>query len=304
MQQAQRLIAEPAILGAMAFWQGPPLDINALLPFVTVPLRPLAGNPLESWPALGPVEAGRNGRVISATDGAMMFGMVLVGKEDIETATHQAYIGLFDAVDGSATPHVIRIWNYVPHITGIENGAERYRRFNAGRQQAFHDRRAGVVAPPAACALGSMAGHQVLFFLAAAHPGIAIENPRQISAYRYPEQYGKHRPAFSRAMLCGSTLYVSGTASIVGHETLHAGNIESQTHETVTNLQAVLSESERHGFTRPANGRLNAYLRYPDQLPTIQRIVSQAFPDCEIAFAHAEICRPDLLIEIEACFGK
>ena len=304
MQQAQKILAHPAILGAMAFWHGPPLDIDASLPFVTVPLKPLDGNPLQSWPALGPVEAGRINRVISATDGAAMFGMVLVGKEEIEAATRQAYTDLFDAVDGSATPHLIRIWNYIPHITAIEDGTERYRLFNAGRQAAFRDRRAGVIDPPAACALGSVTGHQLLFFMAAVEPGIAIENPRQVSAYHYPEAYGQQRPAFSRAILARDTLFISGTASIVGHETLHAGDVEAQARETIANLQAVLKEAERRGFNAaPGKARLNVYLRHPGTLQAVRRIIGESFPNEDVAYVHAEICRPDLLVEVEGCFS-
>ena len=34
-----------------------------------------------------------------------------------------------------------------------------------------------------------------------AHAGHAVENPRQVSAYRYPRQYGPQPPRFARAML-------------------------------------------------------------------------------------------------------
>ena len=61
-------------------------------------------------------------------------------------------------------------------------------------------------------------------WLATKQPGIAIENPRQVSAFAYPRDYGPVAPGFSRAMLLpGDTplLLISGTASIVGHASQH-----------------------------------------------------------------------------------
>ena len=37
-------------------------------------------------------------------------------------------------------------------------------------------------------------------------------------------------------------LFVSGTASIVGHETQHRGDVVAQTRETLANLSSVLAE--------------------------------------------------------------
>ena len=69
-----------------------------------------------------------------------------------------------------------------------------------------------------------------VYWLAGREPGIALENPRQLSAYHYPRQYGPTPPAFSRAMLVApDLLMISGTASIVGHASQHAGSVQRQT---------------------------------------------------------------------------
>ena len=49
--------------------------------------------------------------------------------------------------------------------------------------------------------------------------GTPVENPRQVSAYRYPREYGPQSPTFARALLPPSPrvpLLLSGTASIDG----------------------------------------------------------------------------------------
>ena len=105
------------------------------------------------------------------------------------------------------------------------HGLERYRQFNIGRQDAFLDSHRGATGNvPAASAIGLAGGPLSVAFLAGATPALAVENPRQVSAYLYPADYGPRSPTFSRAVratLSGQeALFVSGTASIVGHRTV------------------------------------------------------------------------------------
>ncbi len=142
--------------------------------------------------------------------------------------------------------HLIRVWNYLPEINRETDGDERYRHFNTARQTAFRNSgRSTVGTVPAASALGSPAGSPIsIYFLAARQPPRMIENPRQTSAYHYPPKFGVSSPIFSRACVLsesgGTNLFVSGTASIVGHETIHHGNVTAQTRETMLNIEALL----------------------------------------------------------------
>ena len=136
-------------------------------------------------------------------------------------------------------------------------GDERYRHFNSARQMAFSKSgRATMGTVPAACALGSPAGSPIsIYFLAARRPPKMIENPRQTSAYHYPPKFGRHSPIFSRACVWGESggdkLFISGTASIVGHETIHRGDVVAQTRETMVNIGALLEEANRVVGSRP-----------------------------------------------------
>ena len=97
-------------------------------------------------------------------------------------------------------------------------------------------------------------------------------------------------------------LFISGTASIVGHQTMHIGDIALQTRETITNIQAVLQEANR-----VAGGDLwslaqlhgQVYVRNPPDVATIQAILKQ-HGLLNFTYVHADICRADLLVEIEA----
>jgi enamine deaminase RidA (YjgF/YER057c/UK114 family) len=150
-----------------------------------------------------------------------------------------------------------------------------------------------------------------IYFLAARRAPIAIENPRQTSAYHYPLQYGLHQPIFSRACVLpggsGTDLFVSGTASIVGHETLHPGDVVAQTRESLANIVAVVAEANRvYGDGRYSLDRLTfkVYVRRPGDLEAIAAEIARTVKaDTPIVYLRADICRSDLLVEIEASGG-
>jgi enamine deaminase RidA (YjgF/YER057c/UK114 family) len=204
----------------------------------------------------------------------------------------------------------VRIWNYLPDINRDCDGTERYRLFNAARQHglnAFGRALAGCV--PAASALGAASDSPVVvYFLATRTAPVFVENPRQVSAYQYPRRYGTHRPVFSRAALLTQadrrTLFISGTASIVGHESLHAGDSEAQTRETLANIAALLQEVNRVAGDAVFDlGTLayKVYVRRPDDLPIVQGVLASALgPVARSIYLQADICRQELLVEIEA----
>lgn len=246
------------------------------------------------------------------------------GGTPLERATHDAYRTLFDVLDSLGMPHPLRIWNTVPAINAVQFGIERYRQFNIGRQRAFDAcRRTLTGGVPAACALGSVvpvagdaspAAPLAIHFLASRTPADPIENPRQVSAYHYPAEYGPRAPTFARAAAwpdgeAAPVLFVSGTASIVGHRTVHHGDVVAQTRETVANLAAVLEQAARqgHGPFSLADLSYRVYVRDagdPDALAAIERVLREtAGPGVRPLVVHADVCRDDLLVEIEASAG-
>jgi enamine deaminase RidA (YjgF/YER057c/UK114 family) len=141
----------------------------------------------------------------------------------------------------------------------------------------------------------------VLFFLAGDGPGRNVENPRQVSAFHYPARYGAQPPLFARATLAAGMLFVSGTASIVGHESRHIGDVAAQADETLRNLEALLAEARRAGCAlAPEDLQLKVYLRHAtDRTVVQQRLTAGGFAP-PLVFLQAGICRPELDVEIEA----
>ena len=196
----------------------------------------------------------------------------------LQAASAEAYRRIFRLLDAQGLPHLWRVWNYLADINADTHGLERYRQFNIGRQDAFLASHRGATGNvPAACAIGLAGGPLSIAFLAGATPALAVENPRQVSAYLYPAAYGPRSPTFSRAALAllpgQEVLFVSGTASIVGHRTVHAGDVAAQCRETVANIAAVVAEANRIRRSSPfALGELvyRVYLRHAGDFPAIR----------------------------------
>jgi len=294
------------------------------IPVARVSARLLTREPdvCELWRATEPVQAGRRNAVRYRCTEQVLFGSVSVAESDLpsvsarreRTALHQAteqvYREMLAAIEAAGYPYLVRVWNYLSDINTETHGIERYRQFNRARQEALQGSgRAVAGAVPAACALGTPAGSPlVVYFLASRSRPTFIENPRQVSAYDYPPEYGARSPVFSRATAlqgpAGWMLFISGTASIVGHRTVHAGDAAAQTRETLTNIQALIEEASRrtHG-ARFTLGDLacKIYVRDPADLPLIQRELQAALGSgLRAIYLQADICRRDLLVEIEA----
>jgi len=216
--------------------------------------------------------------------------------DDIERAARIAYDEILRTTRDRGFPHLIRVWNHVRDINEGEGDAERYKRFCAGRHDAFAAAQWPKDRLPAASAVGIRQRGLVIHYLAATTPGRQIENPRQISAYDYPREYGRRSPSFARATVFGDTLFIAGTASIVGHETRHAGDIHAQLRETLANLDAILHAAGRRTLGDLTDVKL--YLRKGAD-PQIANAVRAAMPHARHAVMEADICRRELLLEIE-----
>jgi enamine deaminase RidA (YjgF/YER057c/UK114 family) len=313
------------VLGVVGF-ERPPSVSAVRVPVTASRTRPLgSADPLcEVWrsadgrDALPFTRSLRRGRVRYSHCDELLFGSVTIeeevvageGSSALRHATMTAYQDIFAVLEETQHRHLIRVWNYLPDINREADGEERYRHFNAARQCAFQNAdRSTVGTVPAACALGSPAGSPIsIYFLASRRAPTMIENPRQTSAYFYPPKFGAYSPTFSRACLlngsAGTNLFVSGTASIVGHETLHSGDVSAQTRETLTNIDALLDEANRIvGSAHYAleGLKFKVYVRRVSDFAAIESVLSAALDSSTtIVYLQADVCREDLLVEIEA----
>jgi len=272
----------------------------------------------EVWQGSGQLTQGRHGDLQYSHDGDVLFGVIALpetifeantGKTPLQQAAESAYSQIFALLDALGYRHPFRFWNYIADINAHSFGLERYRQFNLGRQDAFLAHGRDVTGNvPAACALGSAHGPLTIAFLAGRVAPLSIENPRQTSACEYPQQYGPRSPTFSRACLVRlgqeEVLFISGTASVVGHATLHPADVVAQTRETITNIKAVLAEANRlssqSGFNLPSL-HYRVYVRHSADLAQIREELTHCVGDMPKAvYLQADVCRSDLLLEIEA----
>lgn len=265
---------------------------------------------VDAWFGATPQRQGHSGAVHWQGDGQWAFGHLDVAdaETDLAETTRRAYLDVFAALRACGRTQLLRLWNYLPCINADGGGLERYRQFNIGRQQAFieagHDVFEGA---PAACALGTRGGGLGIRFLAGSAAPRPLENPRQVPAYRYSTAHGPRSPTFSRAALADAgpgrlALFVSGTASIVGETSMHPGDVRAQARETLLNLRAVLAAARSccsAAFTL-ADLSCVVYVRHATDVAAVREILEAAAGALPGAvYLHADICRSELLVEIE-----
>lgn len=284
---------------------------------VAMPRLDAGDSVCEVWRGSEPLTHGQRGAIRYRHDESVLFGVLELSetpfaasadKTPLQQATASAYGEIFSLLDTLNFPHLFRCWNYISDINAYSFGKERYQQFNQGRHDAFLTYGRNVMGnAPAACALGKKQGPLSIAFLAGRAAPQCIENPRQISAYEYPPQYGQRSPTFSRASLAqlgqDEVLFISGTASIVGHATLHPADIVAQTRETMANIGAVLAEANRLA-SRPfslSDLYFRTYVRHPADLAPIRQELGRCVGDAiKVGYLQADVCRHDLLLEIEA----
>ena len=289
---------------------------NTQKPLFSVGLPNLAlSNVVEVWYSDAPVQtASMNGFQLSYNDD-LLFGHLLLDEtnyDDIDGASEDAYRSILETIQVLGYPCVLRIWNYFSSINEDQAGLERYKKFCLGRQKTLDQSGGFVDSPPAATAIGTSGGGLQVYFIAAKESGIQLENPRQTSAFLYPPQYGSVSPAFSRATVKKwqdtTHLYVSGTASIVGHETRHVGQVLKQLEETLENIEALVqygAETQGLLVNRLTDlSYLKVYLRDLFMLSMTEELLIRRYGRNlpTVLFLHGDVCRADLLVEIEAAY--
>lgn len=287
---------------------------------VPLPVLPDGGLAHTAWLASGPFMAGTHDGMHYRCDEHVQFGFISLNEADfpstdeasaIQQVSQAAYLAIFATIEKAGFNHLVRCWNYIPHINADDKGLERYRHFNIGRQNAFIAAHCSHLAgAPSACALGTKEGALIVYFLASRAQPHTIENPRQLSAYLYPEQYGPRSPNFSRAALLPlpgmEALFISGTASIVGHESVHLDDVKAQTTEALRNIEIVVEQanlkSRLGGFTTRAMN-MKVFIRHAADMENVLSALRERLGEgIDTILLQADICRADLLVEIEA-FG-
>jgi chorismate lyase/3-hydroxybenzoate synthase len=307
------------VLGIVRYERSPgrPNGLGAY-PVVCLDIPQFNGTSLaEVWTSTLPLTYHQADGIHCAMNDEVLFGALQLEESPgtlLDTVTYTAYRRLLVQARALGYPHLLRVWNYFPHINLEFDGLERYQRFCAGRHQALVEGLSGFPRTlPAGTAVGTMSGPLKIHFLASRQPGTHVENPRQVSAYKYPLIYGPRRPSFARASLrpsiSGSHLLIAGTASVVGHLSVHIGDPYKQTLEIMHNLNALLTHTEQlHGITRGqwyGQALFKIYIRHREHFATIRDILREQLPShTQVLYLQGEMCRSELLLEVEGILGQ
>lgn len=290
----------------VAFRFGKTLDPDFNPAVVDTRLATLSGKAMyECWWVAEPVAHKCHGeiRIAECADYAVMIQDTSESAQDeLVTRTRAAYLDLFDALRSTRHRHVVKIWNYIGAINEGDGDNERYRKFSTGRAMAFAEFDIPNTAAPAATGIGTPNGSGLLTItLTSRHAPAFVENPRQISAFQYPRVYGPSSPKFARGATVVSSNHtlqlLSGTAAIVGHESLHAHNTQLQLDETLRNISA-LSESLS---ILDGGGVFRVYLKNAaDKELVVEKIQTRLQTGkAQVMFLQGDICRRELMIEID-----
>ena len=302
LSDARSALATPGTLAVFTFGEdGAPSDDPRWLRVALEPLHTPAA--LEIWRVDAPITCGVDGTLQWSAGGGWLFAAVDLDerKHDGPEGTAEfAYAQLRRFVEQRSEHHVLRIWNYIGAINQGVGDAERYKHFCDGRARGMSTFFADGF--PAASALGHHGpAHQLqVYLLACDQAGEPVENPRQISAWRYPRQYGRTPPSFARAatLPAHDALAISGTAAVVGHTSTHQHDLDAQLAEILTNLGALLASADMDaGFDSRAT--LKVYIRHAADAARVRDFLHQRLPAVPLLLLHADICRSELLVEID-----
>ena len=211
---------------------------------------------------------------------------------------------------------VVRFWNYIPGINEYGEYDEHYKEFCVGRERAFYNfyKENGEVYP-AATGIGSN-GKDLCIVLLAVHidaSRYSIENPRQIPAYEYPTKFGISSPKFSRATFVqykkNKILFVSGTASIIGSSSVYTGDVKKQLYTTIENVNLLFCKENLHRYSVLSNDNdmnlryIKVYIKCWEDYQKIRAICERNFDKNKIIYMQSDVCRQELLVEIEGVWS-
>jgi enamine deaminase RidA (YjgF/YER057c/UK114 family) len=228
------------------------------------------------------------------------------------------------AEEGLTIHHIIRQWNYIESIAWVEDlkdSEQNYQIFNDVRAH-YYDQSDFKHGYPAATGIGMDTGGVIIDFIALSDSEYVkiqpIMNPGQIDAHKYSElvlegkSANKCTPKFERAKLVSirnrNYIYVSGTASILGEKTMHVGDVEKQTITTIDNINHLFSREnqEKLGLnfdvTKIQFSHLRVYVKHQKDIPAVEKICESMLNCNSSLYLESDVCREDLLVEIEGVF--
>lgn len=231
--------------------------------------------------------------------------------------------------------NVVRTWLYLGNITeptfNVQVGdTQRYKELNRARSDFFREISffdgmlpEGYQGPkyPASTGIGGVDDCVVISALGVTYTDedhvkvVPLENPQQVPASAYGEEYSPKSPKFARAMAVSAeeadgtktgAIFVSGTASITDAESRYDGDPVLQTELTLDNIRVLIAEENlsRHGMPGLGCGlnemaAVRVYVKFERDYEAVRGVCERLMPDVAKLYTFSDVCRPELLVEIE-----
>jgi len=198
-------------------------------------------------------------------------------------------------IAGMTYQRVVRTWFH------NEDSLSRYDEFNRVRDECFTERGVFQGVTPASTGVGVLNPFGAALsgeLLAIDGEGVvvrAVPSPLQCAALDYGSSFNRAievaTPGFRRLM-------ISGTAGIdADGETMHVGDVGMQIARTMEVVEAIL-DSRDMGWADAT--RAIAYFKHAADIPVFQAYCEKhALPPLPALLVRADICRADLLFELE-----
>jgi len=253
-------------------------------------------------------------------------------RPDLDTDIYSRHA--FDAVnqilqsENMTFDNIFRQWNFIGNILSKKRHdqslLQHYQVFNKVRHD-YYGRYRTIPDFPAATGVG-MNFNGVTIDICAVTPTddmliYSINNPKQVNPYTYDqrvlsggsigEMVHKTPPQFERAKLIEcrelSRLFISGTASIIGQETMAIDDVETQTKITIDNIGALIERAnllhkspQFKTYSVNQCSYIRVYVKHSEDIPLVKSICTDYFGDSPANYVQTDICRDGLLMEIEA----
>lgn len=221
--------------------------------------------------------------------------------------------------------NIIRQWNYIEEIIKnvSHNNAvsQHYQIFNDVRSK-YYQKSNFIHGYPAATGIGQAFGGVIIDAIAVQTKDensiIPIKSPLQLDAYSYTNEvlaennkmsdFRRTSPKFERAKLIITSeckcIFVSGTAAIKGQTSIPELSVERQTEMTIQNIHSLISNENilKYGLCPAEKASLisiRVYIKKSEDISVVREICNKYFLQLPVIYVVADICRPELLVEIE-----
>lgn len=228
------------------------------------------------------------------------------------------------SLHGFAVDDIVRQWNYIGNIVSYRDGKQNYQEFNDARTRYYaqgvwsngYPAATGIGASGEGIIVGCIAYRKEKGDAKAIYP---IDNPLQVAAHVYSKAVlidnalnaTKSTPKFERAKLIetrrGACCFVSGTAAIRGEQSVDADSVGEQTIKTIENIDHLVSkENLLRSGCRAYDlhmTKLHVFVKRKEDYEEVRRVVAERYPHATTVYTLADVCRSELLVEIEGIFN-